>query len=126
MTDSATGEPSPAATRWGWSGLVLIGLALLAIGNLTTVDGDVNGEAPTADTARVRCEDFVTERLKAPDTADFALPTVSGSGRSTWTVSGAVAVTNDAGAVVRVDYKCTVHGDSSGQWSLVELDHAQR
>lgn len=126
MTDSTTGEPSPAASRWGWSGLALIGLALVAIGNLTTVGGDGNGEAPTADTARVRCEDFVTERLEAPDTAEFGLPAVSGSGRSTWTVSGTVAMTNGVGAVIRFDYTCTVHGDGSGQWSLVELDHAQR
>lgn len=133
MTDSATNEPTRAAKRRGWAGLALIVVALLAIGNLSNLGGDGGADSgndadttPTADTARTTCQDFVIDRIDMPDTAEFGLPSVTSAGRSTWTVTGSVAMTNDVGARVHVDYECTVHGDDSGRWSLVELTHARR
>ncbi|MPY97174.1 MAG: hypothetical protein GEU97_04135 [Actinophytocola sp.] len=129
MTDSATNEPAHAAKRRGWAGLALIVLALLAIGNLGNLSGDDaadSGATPTADTARTTCQDYVIDRGHVPATAEFGLSAVTSTGRSTWTVTGSAAMTNDAGARVRVAYECTVHGDASGRWSLVELTHARR
>lgn len=130
MTDNATNDPTHTARRRGWAGLALIVLALLAIGNLSNLnggdDGADSGATPTADTARTTCQHYVIDRVHVPATAEFGLASVTSTGRDTWTVTGSAAMTDDAGARVEVDYTCTVHGDTSGRWSLVELTHARR
>lgn len=85
-----------------------------------------DSDEPSADMARVMCEGFVEDRLKSPGTADFQIPVTTSAGVTTWEVSGSVDAQNSFGATVRLDYICTVHGDSSGEWTLLDLQHNQR
>lgn len=65
---------------------------------------------PSERDARVACEGFADERLKAPATADYNLTaTESGNG---WNVTGTVDSENGFGAKVRSDIICQLHFDS--------------
>jgi hypothetical protein len=67
--------------------------------------------------AKVECEKFILQRLKAPAGANFS-PTseliVTGAGNGPWTVFGYVDSQNSFGAMLRSRYTCTVvfNGDS--------------
>lgn len=85
-----------------------------------------DSDEPSGDMARVMCEGFVEDRLKSPGSADFQRPVITGAGVNTWKVSGSVDAENSFGGTVRLDYACTVRGDGSGEWTLLDLQHSQR
>lgn len=65
--------------------------------------------------AQVECEKFVTQRLKAPSTADFASMRdlkISGDGNGPWSVEGYVDAQNSFGAKIRSRYTCSVMFDN--------------
>lgn len=73
--------------------------------------------------AKVMCEKFIKDQLKAPSTADFSSifdTTISGSGDD-YTVVGTVDAENSFGALLRSNYTCEVHDDGDDKWSLVSL-----
>lgn len=72
--------------------------------------------------AQVVCEDFVTDRLKSPATAEFtdavAVPTTNAD---EFEVTGNVDSENGFGAMLRSSYTCTVVNTGGDNWRLVDL-----
>lgn len=67
--------------------------------------------------AQLACQSFVSKRLKAPSTADFAPyldQKISGSGEGPWTVVAYVDAQNSFGAQLRNNYSCTVQFSANG------------
>jgi hypothetical protein len=93
--DDEDPQAKKKATTWK-VGLIVVGLVGLVvaciIGSMQSNSRPTNGYD-----AKVACENFVKDRLKAPSTADFSHVTYSG-GPSTWTVIGAVDAENSFGA----------------------------
>lgn len=101
--------------------------ALLFGGCIAALTMSSSGDdEPSDGMARVMCEGFVEDRLKSPSSADFQRPTTTEIGANTWRVVGSVDAENSFGATLRVDYECTVRGNSDGEWTLVDLQHAER
>ena len=65
--------------------------------------------------ARMACEDFVEERLKAPSTAEFTDGTTTGTAAEGWTVTGSVDSENSFGAMIRNDWSCEVRYDEAAE-----------
>jgi hypothetical protein len=119
MTDSphqpSAGKP-PLGPR---KALVAVAIAL-AVGAILVLLSQVS-IGPDADGAATMCEEYVTDRLKAPATADFPGGAHVSSTADEWTVVASVDSENGFGAMIRTDYVCTVR-DISGKWDLVSLD----
>jgi hypothetical protein len=72
------------------------------------------------DAGRV-CKDFVKRQLKAPATAEFGTPDVTGSA-GTYSSTGTVDAENSFGAKLRSTYTCQVHEASDRKnWVLDSL-----
>lgn len=73
--------------------------------------------------AEVMCENFVTDRLKAPSTADFpGADSVDELGSDEYEVTASVDSENGFGAMIRTDYVCTIRYSGDDKWTLVSLD----
>lgn len=78
--------------------------------------------------AKYMCEQFVTERLKAPSTAEFSsdpdVYSVNGKPKNYAIVRGYVDAQNSFGAMIRSYYDCQVHYDIDDPetWHLDYLD----
>ena len=74
--------------------------------------------------AYVMCKKFVTDRLKAPATADFASITSSGVAKAgaTYSVTSYVDSANGFGAKIRTQFVCTVEPQGGDRWRLVNLE----
>lgn len=92
-------------------------LAVIGIGSLSDGDSEAG--------ARVACENFVTDRLVSPSSANFSRPDVT-EDNDLYTVSGHVDADNRAGAAIRIDYDCVVRHTGGDDWRLVQLDHNER
>jgi hypothetical protein len=110
--------------------LVIIGGIFYAC---TRDDSDSSGESGTSDSesddgrnpgmAKVMCENFVEDSLKAPSTAEFSGvfdTVISGTGND-YTVSGYVDAQNGFSAMIRNNYNCQIHDNGDDRWSLVSL-----
>ena len=71
--------------------------------------------------ARSMCEQFVSDRLKSPATAEFQIRTAVLEG-STWTVSGFVDSQNSYGALIRSEFTCSMQKKDAVTWHLSNLD----
>lgn len=73
--------------------------------------------------AKVWCEQYVKDQLKAPSSADFSgEATTKGADKDTYTVAGAVDSQNSFGAKLRNTFSCTVRKRPDGDtWDLVSL-----
>lgn len=116
--------------------LVIIGAIASAFGlsggsddsSSDSVTGDA-GQEVSIDRAGAAdvCEQFVRDRLKAPDTATFRDPYgdqifYTGDGEGPITVDASVDSENSFGANLRSTYTCTVsHAGSDDTWNLVDL-----
>jgi hypothetical protein len=98
---------------------ITLGIAVLLLAGCGSDQEFSEGEA------RVMCEDFVEDWLKAPSTASFTRPVVTSAGANTWQVDGSVDAENSFGGTVRIDYQCTVRGED-GTATLVDLQHQER
>lgn len=105
-----------------------LGLVVLVIGvpvACTAVSMSDGGDewAPTALEARLICEDWVTERLVSPSTAEFNDGTTTG-GPVAYTVTGSVDSQNAMGGTLRTDWSCEVeYRESDQQWhGRVDVD----
>lgn len=73
--------------------------------------------------AEVMCENFVTDRLKAPSTADFpGADAVDDLGDDEYQVTASVDSENGFGAMIRTDYVCTIRYAGGDEWQLVSLN----
>lgn len=119
-------KPQPHYGRWLVG--IFIGLPLLAGAYSWATDGWDSGRGGDfgEGEARVMCEEFVSDRLKSPGSADFNRPTiVLWEDPATFRVSGSVDSENSFGATKRIDYQCTVRGED-GTATLVDLTHQER
>jgi hypothetical protein len=131
-----TGEPlvEPEKPKTSKSSLIAGIVVLLAVAALLVScvgyvvsnggdDGDSAGDDRNDGMAKVMCEQFVEERLKAPASADFSGvfdTTVTGSGND-YTVRGYVDAQNSFGAQIRSDYTCEIQDSGDDKWTLVSL-----
>lgn len=79
---------------------------------------------PSDTDAFVMCEQFVTDRLKAPKTADFASmsnSSISSLNSDTYTISSYVDSQNGFGAMVRTKFICKVKYVGNEKWRLEDL-----
>ena len=113
--------------------LIVIGAIASALGLTSGSDsGSVKGDggqevsddrAAAADV----CEQFVRDRLKAPDTATFRDPygdqiSYTGDGDGPITVDSSVDSENSFGAKLRSTYTCTVSRSEGDNWHLDNVD----
>jgi hypothetical protein len=123
--DPPTTQKLAAQKRNGAIGalvVVAIGIALV-IGMVTGDSTDESSGEDLSFGAMDVCEQFVSERLKAPSTADFEYvdpDDVARSG-SRFTIVSAVDAENGFGAMIRTDYICEVRHVSGDRWRLVDL-----
>ena len=103
--------------------LVTMSLVVLAAIGSATSGGP---RAPSDGEARLMCEKFVTDRLRAPATASFAgssATTVTKSGDDTFRVRSYVDAQNGFGANIRTHYTCVVRPiQGTDRWQLESLD----
>ncbi|MGW9597382.1 hypothetical protein ACWHLZ_44780 [Streptomyces chartreusis] len=95
-----------------------------------TGDGD-----PLSESAAVMCEDFVTQRLKSPGTAEFpgvwdadyaVTKVLSDTKPWKYEVTGVVDSENSFGGIVRSEYVCTVSTKDDDTWTLDDMQLTQR
>jgi hypothetical protein len=130
-----TGEPliEPEKPKTSKSSMIagiviLLGIAALLVSCVGYVVSNSGGGGDSADDrndgmAKVMCENFVEEQLKAPSSADFSGvfdTTVTGSGND-YTVVGYVDAQNSFGAVLRSNYTCEIRDSGDDKWTLVSL-----
>lgn len=106
---------------WALAAAVVVA-AIVVVGQLRGGGHGATLERQHQDARRV-CEGFVTDRLKAPSTAQFTRGGVTGTAVDGVTVTGAVDAQNYFGAMVRGTFSCKVRltGD---RWELVALSGA--
>jgi hypothetical protein len=114
----AQAKPTSKAKLW----LVILGMVGAATWCVSTVGGSNDPTSPENRQlgAEDVCETFVERALKAPSTAKFSGATATGGGNR-WTVRGAVDAENSFGAMLRMNYTCTVEHVSGENWQLVSL-----
>lgn len=80
------------------------------------------GPAPE-DQAADACQGFVSDRLKAPSTAEFTeVVAVREKGTANgWTALGVVDAENAFGAKIRSDFRCRMH-TAGDRWVLEAVD----
>lgn len=105
---------------------VLAAIVLFVIWAYATDDEDADGGSSSGDsvTAKVMCEEFLEDRLRAPGTADFSgmgSTTISSTGSSSYRVVGHVDAENGFGANIRTSYTCEITDNGDDSWSLVSL-----
>jgi hypothetical protein len=119
---TAKPQPSNAASALGCVFmLAIVGVIVYSCnaGGSTTEDSDTD----SGGMAEVMCEEFVTERLKAPSSAEFpGADLVEPLGGDQYQVTAAVDSQNGFGAMIRTGYVCTIQNTGGDEWTLVSLD----
>lgn len=117
-------QPGKADRKLGaliWAVLLLP--VLLVAGCITYVVN--NGGGGDEDGAVAYCHQFVEDRLKLPDTADFpSFPDheVIETSDASWRVSAWVEAENSFGGTVRTDWTCEItYEEASETWTLESL-----
>jgi hypothetical protein len=119
----------PTKSHQAAMGCMVITLALVAI---TLVSSFCSSSStltqPAADhdafTAYYMCKQFVTDKLKAPKTAEFASYAerdVTSIGPAKYAVVSYVDAQNGFGALIRNSYRCEVEWTGGKQWRLTDL-----
>lgn len=125
--DAARESATGGKKGFWWPGWALVAAAVIGVFALASLadDGGDSGSEPTGDKAVVMCEEFVSDRLKSPGSAEFGRASATSAGAGTWRVRGAVDSENGFGAMMRTDYVCVVSADGD-TWTLEDLQHRQR
>ena len=116
------GQPAAVPAKWppwktalAWVAVVAV-LLLCGYGiNNKAQDNSVDGYD-----AQVACKDFVRDRLKAPATAEFSNLRHAGAGTD-WTFTGAVDAQNGFGAMLRMNWSCSIRLEGGDTWRLRSL-----
>jgi len=104
-----THPPSFAKRRPGLLALIIIGTAIIGFGITLALPGGTLDDRGKSGEARLACQDFVRDMLKAPATADFSGPlntVVMRDGDDEYIVNGTVDAENSFGAKLRSTYHC--------------------
>lgn len=123
MSDFSGSDPvTPPSSGQGGTGKKTAGclwLALLVIGVpaacavLLSSNGSSDWE-PTTVEARLICEDWVRDRLRAPGTARFNNGDETGSAGN-YTITGTVDSENGFGALLRSSWECSIRWDDASE-----------
>lgn len=102
--------------------VLLIGVAIWSQIYTPSIDNSNNSDEDNSGQAYVYCEDWVTDRLKAPSTADFpTLPLkATKEGNDKYLVYSYVDAQNGFGAKIRTKFICETKCDST-DCSLINL-----
>lgn len=100
---------------------------LLAVLAVLVVIALMSPRTHDAITAKVMCEGFVEDRLRAPATADFASITETqvdtvDADAGVYEVRSHVDAQNAFGAMIRNSYTCRVRWRGDGRWVLENLE----
>jgi hypothetical protein len=101
---------------WLASGLLTLVL-LLGLGSWAAYTSDYTNPKRGA---KIACQKFITDRLKAPTTAVFGAAKVE-ERKAAYVVTGSVDAENSFSAMVRDDYSCTVDWTREDGWRLRNL-----
>lgn len=108
------GDGSARGCLFGCLGLIAAFLLFVFVscGISMSGAGDDDWEPTSGEAAQI-CEDWVSEKLKAPSTAKFSGERQSSTGADSWTITGAVDAQNGFGAMIRSAWTCDVRWDAS-------------
>lgn len=99
----------PSGCLWSFLGIaafvIVVGLGFSSCG------GSDSDDAPSAYEARMQCERWVKDKLKAPATAEFSGAVETSTGTNSWTITGNVDAENGFGAQVRSVWSCDIRLD---------------
>lgn len=119
----ADSETDPVHVVIGFLVIVLLGGWIWSL----VTGGDDGSDAEI--TAQVMCENWVSDQLRSPGSADFEPSPnqqVVEVNASTYRVTAYVDSQNGFGAMLRSNYVCVVKmvdpGNPDGDWTLVDLD----
>lgn len=127
-----TPKPTPAQKSQSNSNAVIILILLgicLGLWALSALSRRLNPPKPTPDVgsdigAALICQEFVSDRLKSPASAEFQRSyesDVSKAG-SMYTVKAYVDSENSFGAMIRTYYTCVVAYQGAEKWRLEDLE----
>ena len=68
-----------------------------------------------ADSAQAQCEEWISEELVSPGTAQYAITSSTGGDTGPWTFAGTVDAENAYGGTLRGEWECEIRLDG-GQW----------
>lgn len=120
VADEAAKAKAAKRRRDGIIGAIVMA-ALVAFSLFAWIDGS----DPTVSderAAKSACQDFVRNRLKAPQSAAFSNTAVQQhpNNAAVWVVSGTVTSSNSFGARLPLTYECLT-SEENGQWVLVKM-----
>lgn len=121
--ESSADEPESTADRagrgclFGFIGLVAVVVLAIVVPLALAMAGvwDDDDWEPTPDQAIRMCEESLSEKLKAPSTAEFSGQSATSTGSDAWAVSGEVDAQNGFGAMVRSSWACDMRWDSADE-----------
>lgn len=121
---TANSQPSTGRSILGFIVLVaILGSVIYSCSTNSGSDSTEPEDGGGGSMAEVMCEEFVTDRLKAPSTAEFpGADSVLELGVNEYEVSASVDSQNGFGAMIRTAYVCTIRYTGDDQWALVSLD----
>lgn len=118
--DGPATRTASKSSVWPWISLAVVLVVIVALVYFAFANDDPNEyDANNSREAIAQCEDAISERLKAPSTAEFDS---SATGSGTWTVTGTVDAENSFGAMIRSRYECSVIIDSEDGSARVRID----
>lgn len=120
-----TAKPVPSAGGTAAGLIVMLFLVGIVVYSCSAGGNDSGNDDSSNDEigAEVMCEQFVTERLKAPSTAEFpGADSVVVTGDDQYKVTASVDSENGFGAMIRTDYVCLINDNGDETWTLVSLD----
>ena len=97
----------------------IVALMAVFLGCSSSSDG---GDQPDEFDAQVICEDFVTDRLEVPTSAEFLDQHAFSPTANSWRVSGLVRALDRTGSKVRLTYQCTLEYLGDDEWRARNVD----
>ena len=125
VTPGDLAAPVDAPRRRRWWVVAVAAVVVLAAGGGIAYAVMPGEDAAAAD----RCQQAISDKLKAPSTAEFGDPTVTveeGNFATYYDVTGEVDAENGFGAMVRGDYRCKVTREQDGSWLVNSATFDQR
>lgn len=110
-------EKKPRWKKWLAAGLTFVALVFL----YQSCMADNEDEATEVE-ARLVCEQWVEDRLRAPATADFSGQVVTQMSEESWSIRGNVDSENGFGATLRATWTCDIRLEGDGWRGNVALN----
>ena len=98
-----------------------VAVIVIVILGISLIGSKTEKNPPDVAAAWTVCEQFVTERLKAPSTAKFQWISRDELGNGRFHVNAYVDSQNSFGAMLRTHFNCTVKHIEGDRWRLEDL-----